>query len=255
MSRRYWEVDAIRGLALISMIIYHVAACMVMYHLVVEDEAFLSVYNTFWLTSGVFILVSGTALVLRHARRKGSESVYYLSIAKKAVFLFAIAMGITTVTWAADIFVLAGDSTFIKIGFLHMLSISMLLSIPFLRLEKWNIIPGLIVTLIGFLIIPLIQEPGWLYPLGIHGAEFMSTTQDYFPLFPWFGVMLLGIGVGSILYPKGVRRFTLPEPGMVGRFLAKIGNGNVTLIVYLIHVPIIFVIFAVIHLITDYGYF
>jgi uncharacterized membrane protein len=170
------------------------------------------------------------------------------------VFLFAIAMGITLISWIADFLIFDAAGRFIKFGFLHMLSVSMLVSIPFLKLGKWNIISGLAVVLIGIFAVPALHDPAWLYPLGIHSADFMDFTQDYFPLFPWFGAMLLGIGVGSILYPKGVRRFSLPEPGVFGRFFAAIGNGNVTLAVYLIHVPVIFGILWVIHLITGIGY-
>ncbi len=254
MGKRYWEVDAIRGFALFSMIAYHVAACMVIFHMLIEDEAFFSIYNSIWLTSGAFVFISGTALVLRYARKNGDLREYHQSIIKKALFLFAIAMGITLISWMADVLIFDGTGRFIKFGFLHMLSISMLLAIPFLKWGKWNILPGLAVVLIGIVAIPVLHDPGWLYPLGIHSADFMDFTQDYFPLFPWFGVMLLGIGVGSILYPKGIRRFSLPEPGTIGRFFAAIGNGNVTLAVYLIHVPVIFGILWIIHLITGAGY-
>lgn len=254
MGKRYWEVDAIRGFALFSMIAYHLAACMVIFHLLVEDEAFFFVYDTIWITSGSFIFISGTALVLRYSRKNGDLWEYRTSIIKKAVFLFAVAMGITLVSWAADSPLFQGNGTFIKFGFLHMLSISMLLSLPFLRLGKWNLIPGLAVILIGLIVIPGLHDPAWLYPLGIHNADFIDYTQDYFPLFPWFGAMLFGIGVGSILYPKGIRSFAMPEPGVIGMFFTAIGNGNVTLAVYLIHVPVIFGILWVVHLVTGAGY-
>lgn len=45
MGERYWEVDAVRGIALVGMIVYHFLACMVMYHMIVEDEQFLSYYG------------------------------------------------------------------------------------------------------------------------------------------------------------------------------------------------------------------
>ena len=254
MGKRYWEVDAIRGFALFSMIAYHVAACMVIFHMLIEDEAFFSIYNSIWLTSGAFVFISGTALVLRYARKNGDLRAYHISIMKKALFLFAIAMGITCISWMADFLLFEVTGRFIKFGFMHMLSISMFLSIPFLKLGRWNIIPGLAVILTGIFAVPLLQDPAWLYPLGIHSADFMDFTQDYFPLFPWFGVMLLGIGIGSILYPNGIRRWALPEPGVFGRAFAAIGNGNVTLAVYLVHVPVIFGILWIIHLMTGSGY-
>ena len=35
----------------------------------------------------------------------------------------------------------------------------------------------------------------WLLPLGIHPATFFSV--DYEPIFPWFGVVLIGMGLGE----------------------------------------------------------
>ncbi|HJJ96052.1 MAG TPA: heparan-alpha-glucosaminide N-acetyltransferase domain-containing protein, partial [Methanocorpusculum sp.] len=106
--------------------------------------------------------------------------------------------------WGAAALLLHND-VYVKFGFLHMLSVSMLLCLPFLRFGKWNILPGIIVVLLGIFVIPEITAPEWLYPLGIHGADFLDTTQDYFPLFPWFGVLLIGIALGDIFYPNGIR--------------------------------------------------
>ena len=254
MGERYWEVDAIRGLALVGMIVYHWFACMVMFHMIVEDEQFLSVYGTVHIASASFILIAGTALVLRYERMKGKTTQeYYFSIVKRALQLFAIAMVITVASFIGAKLFMQSDA-FIKFGFLHMLSISMLLSIPFLRFGKWNILPGLIVILLGLFVIPQFTDPGWLYPMGIHGADFMDFTQDYFPIFPWFGVMLFGIGVGAVAYPEGKRRFSIRNPGALGKFFARIGHGNVTLMVYLIHIPIIFVLLWLISLVTGIGY-
>lgn len=256
MGERYWEVDAIRGLALFGMIIYHWFASMVMFHMIVEDDTFFRYYNTIHIATSVFILVAGIALILRHERvmSKGKTTKdYYLSIVRRAMQLFIIAMVITVSSFiGARLFM--GSEAFIKFGFLHMLSISMLLAIPFLRFGRWNFIPGFLIVALGVFVIPKITAPEWLFPLGIHGADFMELTQDYFPLLPWFGVLLIGIALGTILYPEGKRRFKIPDAGPVGKFFAKIGHGNVTLIVYLVHIPIIFIILWVISLITGIGY-
>lgn len=159
----------------------------------------------------MFVLIAGVALILRHGREKGRTTEgYYKSIVKKALFLLAIALALTFFSWfGAHVFL--GSDAFVKFGFLHMLSISMLLCLPFLQFGKWNILPGVLIVLAGLLVIPQFTEPGWLYPIGIHGADFLSSTQDYFPLFPWFGVLLIGVALGAVLYPNGVRGFHLRE--------------------------------------------
>ena len=164
-------MDTLWGLALVGMIVYHFLACMVMYHMIVEDETFLSYYGTVHVASASFILIAGVALILRHARRKGRTTrEYYRSIAVKALFLFGIGMLITFVSWIGATLFLHSDA-FIRFGFMHMLGISMLLCIPFLRFGKWNFLPGILIVLLGIFVIPQFTEQGWLYPLEMGRAH------------------------------------------------------------------------------------
>ncbi len=63
--------------------------------------------------------------------------------------------------------------------------------------------------------------------------------MDYFPLIPWFSGVLLGMFLGNWFYSADGRRFLLPDwsnlPG-VG-FLQLLGRH--TLLIYLIHQPIL----------------
>jgi uncharacterized membrane protein len=66
---------------------------------------------------------------------------------------------------------------------------------------------------------------------------------DYEPIFPWFGIVLTGMGLGEYLYPEGVRRFTLSQiPEIVVRPLAFMGRHS--LIIYLVHQPLIILVIA-----------
>lgn len=219
-----------------------------------ETPEFLSFYQ-FYLTSTItFVTLAGVSLILRHARQKGKTSKsYYKSIIIKSAVLFVIALFITLFTWLFSVFALGGG-TYIQFGFLHMLSISMFLSIFFLRFGKWNLLIGAVFVIIGVLLMPIIHSPWWLFPIGIHNAEFIVGAMEYFPLLPWFGVLLIGVGLGTLFYPKGVRRFEIRDCGKIGNFLAKIGNGKVTLGVYLAHAPVIMLILWIISLVTGFGY-
>ena len=253
-SERYWEIDAIRGFAILGMLFYHLLACFVLFHLIVEDARFFSYYNTYILGSGIFVLLAGIAMILRHERMRGKTTKeYYRALVIKALFLLAIGFCITIGSWiGASVFL--DSEAFIKFGFLHMLGVSMLLAIPLLRYGKWNIIIGIIIIAIGAFIFPYINDPSWLYPLGIHAEDFLMYTQDYFPLFPWFGVLLLGVGLGTVFYPHGIRGFSMREPGKIGVVLSKLGNGAVTLFIYLVHVPVFFVILWIFSALTGIGY-
>ncbi|HJK37191.1 MAG TPA: DUF1624 domain-containing protein, partial [Methanocorpusculum sp.] len=62
------------------------------------------------------------------------------------------------------------------------------------------------------------------------------------------------IALGDIFYPNGIRSFRFPNAGKVGKFFSRIGNGKVTLAVYLAHIPVIFVVLWIVSQITGIGY-
>jgi uncharacterized membrane protein len=61
---------------------------------------------------------------------------------------------------------------------------------------------------------------------------------DYRPLLPWFGVVLVGLFFGNVLYADGRRPSSLPnEAPPVARPLLPLGRNS--LFIYLIHQPIV----------------
>ena len=109
-----------------------------------------------------------------------------------------LALGITIVTY---IFIGKG---FIVFGVLHLIGLSLLLAYPFLRLERANFLIGLLFILLGVYFQTISVGFPWLLWLGLVPQDFYSV--DYFPVFPWFGVILMGMGLGDWLYPSYRRR-------------------------------------------------
>jgi uncharacterized membrane protein len=148
--------------------------------------------------------------------------------------IFLLGLLVTFCTW---LFLKEG---FIVFGILHLIGISIIISPLFFRFKKWNIVLGFLCIVIGFFFATR-TGPIWLLPLGIHPATFFSV--DYEPIFPWFGIVLIGMGLGEFLYPEGVRSFTLPQiPEIVVRPLAFLGRHS--LIIYLVHQPLIILMIA-----------
>ena len=144
-------------------------------------------------------------------------------------FLLLIAMGITAVTYA-----IIGDG-YIIFGILHLIGTSILLAPLFFRFGKGNIYLGCSLFIFSMLLAG-IAGPIWLAWLGFHPATFYSI--DYEPLIPWFGLVLIGLGAGAILYPGGTPRWSeTVRTGPLTGFLA--GAGRYSLLIYLIHQPII----------------
>jgi uncharacterized membrane protein len=80
----------------------------------------------------------------------------------------------------------------------------------------------------------------WLFWLGFEPANHVYV--DYFPLLPWFGVVLLGIFAGYTLYGRSGRRFGLPDLSAWQPVEILQGLGAHSLKIYLIHQPVLFAI-------------
>jgi len=226
MKSRIWELDALRGICILGVIIVHfVYDLTVLYALVnwQPPEIFLFVQQ--W--GGVlFLLISGICVTL------GSRSV------RRGIIVFACGMLVTAVTAGMYFLNMANKSIIIYFGVLHCLGICMLLWPVFRKLPWWALaILGTALTVIGLW---LSTQPGvdfvWAMPLGLPWEGFISS--DYFPLMPNLGFFLLGSALGRTLYRK--KESLLPkvnDRNPVLRFLC--GCGRQSLWIYLLHQPIL----------------
>lgn len=230
---RFWEVDLLRGVAIVLMVIYHL----------VFDLNYFAVYDIevssgFWLavarlTASLFLLLVGLSLTLSHSRAQllGQEDRFRLRLLTRSAWILGLALGITLVTY---FFIGRG---FIVFGVLHLIGLSLLLAYPFLRMHKANIIFGLLFILLGIYLQNISVGFPWLLWLGLAPPDFYSV--DYFPVFPWFGVILVGMGLGGLLYPGYLRRIPVHDLSILlfVRALAFLGRNS--LAIYLVHQPVI----------------
>ncbi len=238
LKQRYWEIDFLRGIALLMMVIFHVV-----FDLWYFDIFPVSTSDGFWryfgyATTSLFLLIVGVSFTISYARVARSLSRW--QICRKFIFrgagIFILGVLITLGTW-----LYLGDG-YVVFGILQLIGISIILATLFYRFGTFNIVWGVFFIATG-LILGGFAGPIWMLPLGIHPASFWSV--DYTPLFPWFGPVLIGIGIGSYLYPAGYRRFQLPaRPGYGSLFL--IIPGTYSLFVYFVHQPVILLILSVI---------
>jgi len=233
---RFWEGDLLRGVAIILMVLYHL----------VFDLDYFAVYDidvssSFWLAvaraaASLFLLLVGLSLTLSHSRALllGQEDGFFFHLLKRSVWILGLALGVTVVTY---LFIGKG---FIVFGVLHLIGLSLLLAYPFLRLHRANFIFGLIFILLGIYLQNISASFPWLLWLGLAPADFYSV--DYFPVFPWFGVILVGMELGGLLYPGYRRRISVPDlsSSPFVRGLALLGRNS--LAVYLVHQPVMIAI-------------
>jgi uncharacterized membrane protein len=187
-------------------------------------------------TASLFLIVVGISLVVSHERSAAYLSGFALiqKFLYRGAGIFSLGLLVTLVTW------LYLNEGFIIFGILHLIGVSVMLSPFFFWFKKYNVLLGLLCIAAGFFI-GSIQGPVWLLPLGIVPASFASV--DYTPLIPWFGAVLVGMGVGEFLYSGGVRRFGMPHlPHLPVQMLAFLGRHS--LVIYLAHQPVIILLLA-----------
>ncbi len=228
---RFWEVDFLRGMAIVLMVLFHLA-----YDLNYFGIQQIEVTSGFWFylarfTASLFLLLVGVSLSLSHSRSRllGQEDLFRLRLMKRSLWIFGLAMSITLVTY---FFIREG---FIVFGVLHLIGVSLLLAYPFLRIHVANFIFGLLFIFVGLSLQNLRVDFPWLLWLGLAPMDFRSV--DYFPLFPWFGVILVGVAFGDLFY-RGYRRRS-PLPDLTGSSLVRGLEflGRNSLAIYLAHQP------------------
>jgi uncharacterized membrane protein len=234
---RFWEIDFLRGIAIIMMVVYHAA-----FDLAYFGKLPINLESIFWkyfqiTTASLFILLVGVSLALSFFRAEMQHNNTFHRYFKRGILIFLLGMIITVVT---RIFVGEG---FIIFGILHLIGISIILSYLFLRLTKLNLFIGIIFISIGVILQNYTFNFKSLLWLGFIPENFF--TLDYFPLLPWFGVVLIGIFLGKTFYNNYKR--TLPiKDNMKNKFvLSTCFLGKYSLLIYFLHQPIIlFILFC-----------
>ncbi len=225
LQRRFWEIDTIRTIAIAMMITFHT-----LYLLNYFDIQQITVHYGFWqwfarVTAGTFIFVAGMSLTISHSRAKEISGFM-----RRGLKIFAWGMGITLIT------LLISRTEYVRFGILHFFGLTFILAPFFLRFRLVNLILGIALLLTGIYIWGTSFDFPWLLWLGARPHYF--RTMDYFPLLPWFGLFLIGMFTGNILYPQGRRRFIIPDLG--GPTMSALTfPGRHPLVIYLLQWPAI----------------
>ncbi len=229
MSKRIWELDALRGLALLGMMGIHFVYDLVDLFGVwnwQQPAWYLFFKNNY---GAVFFLISGISVTL------GSHPV------KRGAQVFLCGFLCTGVTLGMYLLGFAGKGIIIYMGVLQCLGLCMMLWPLFRRCPDWTLgALGLAMMIAGWYLRTQ-AFPFWLLtPLGF--APYGFTSSDYFPLLPNFGYFLLGAVVGKRAYAGRKSLFPRETPPL-GLFRWM---GRHSLMIYLLHQPVLAAIVAAI---------
>ena len=211
--KRIGEVDALRGIAIILMIIYHF-----FFDLDYLGIADINLNDIGWILfqrviGSMFLLLAGISIVL--SERKHHD---YMRHARRAAILGAVALLITAATWIYP------HEGFIKFGIIHMIALSTLIAPLFLRFGWMNVVLGIIIIAAGLQV--HYTDIDYLFWLGPITKGYFAL--DHYPLVPWFGLVLIGTYLGQKIEFKNRKEGWLEI------------MGRNSLMIYLIHQPVIY---------------
>jgi uncharacterized membrane protein len=231
---RFWEVDAARGIAIIMMIVYHCTYDLDTlggYH-IQSTTGYLALFAD--VTAGLFLLLVGISLAISRTRTSLTGWRLFGKYLARGLRILAYGMVLTIIFLALGMGVVA-------FGILHLIGFSIILAYPFLSLRLTNLVLGTVIFVAGQYVLAqdLYSQSFWLLPFGVVPEGVMMP--DYRPLLPWFGVVLIGLFFGNVVYGG---RPAVPEDKapVLARPLLPLGRNS--LFIYLIHQPIIIALLA-----------
>lgn len=225
---RIAAIDIARGVAIVAMIIYHFSWDLAFLGFVNFDPTQSLPWVIFQkLIVGTFIFLTGVSLVLGHG-----ETIRWRPFWRRFAIILGAALLISAGTYAFN------PGTFVYFGVLHAIALFSLMGLAFLTAPLALVI-GLAVILIGlqlFIQSPLFGEKLWSW-IGLWDAP--PPSEDLVPIFPWFGVALLGIAATRWAISSGVtdRLAQFKGTSAPSRALAKLGRWS--LVIYVLHQPIL----------------
>ena len=232
--------DVARGVALVAMAIYHFTWDLEFFRYVPAGMTAESGWKIFArCIAGSFLFLVGISLVLAHGER-----IKWQAFFGRLAMIVLASLAITVVTY------MMMPERYVFFGILHCIALSSVLGLVFLKL------PAVLTALAGFLIIflsPYLHTTLLDHPLfnWIGLSTYTVQSNDYVPLFPWFGTVLIGIAVGRVLKrTDGLAKLgaLYPASDPVGRGLSFIGRHSLAF--YLIHQPVLYSIVFVFSLVS-----
>jgi uncharacterized membrane protein len=241
---RRWEVDCLRGVAISLMLISNFLFDLVYFAGQTQlQSGLLDWFARF--VAGTFIAVAGVSLTLSQPRPDSrvaspvmpeSDLVQhpgqgFARVLRRGFTLLGLGAVVSGATW------LVAGNQMVIFGVLHLIGAGRILAYPFLGHPRLSFMVGLLVMAAATVTSRLRLAHSWFLWLGLQPHDFISV--DYTPLIPWFGVMLIGVTLGTLLYPGGQPRWQVPDFSRAWPIRPLSWCGRRSLLIYFVHQPIL----------------
>lgn len=229
MNKRYFELDLLRGAAVVMMILFHFGFDLALF----GYTSFRTTVDMEWIlfrgiVLSMFLLGVGMSSYLAY-----SKKIDWKKVAVRSIKLAAVSLLISIGSY------LVFPQEWIYFGVIHFILVATLVSLAFLKTPSLSLILGL--GIIGSYLLGYFH----LDPLLSYSMEHLSLphyTVDVVSFTPWFGVVLIGI---FLMHHKlfGLR----VKESKTALRIAFLGKHS--LLIYLVHQPILFAVFNILKLI------
>lgn len=225
---RLFAVDAARGLAVVAMIAYHFIWDLWFFGLIAADL----LGDPAWLAArtaivSAFLFIAGVCAM--HASPDAT-----LATLRRCVRLAAAAGAVSLATWAVF------PESWVFFGVLHHLAVAGLLAAALRRVAGPPMLALLAMAVLGLGLtqsVAALDAPALRW-VGMGATE--PDSNDYVPLFPWFGVVLAGMAAGPWALRAAARLSAPPAAWTRAPAAALATLGRYSLIIYLAHQPVLY---------------
>lgn len=220
-------IDVARGVALIAMAVYHFAWDLEFFGYAAPGMTAVGGWKMFArCIASTFLFLVGVSLFLAHAR-----GVRWPGFSRRLAMVAGAALLISVATWFAT------PNAFIFFGILHQIALASLLGLLFLRVPTIATlaVAAFVIAAPHYLRSEFFDHPA-LWWVGL--SPINPRSNDYVPLFPWFGAVLIGIAAAKLAERTGSStRLAGIDPGNWSKPLRFAGRHSLAF--YLIHQPVL----------------
>lgn len=222
-------VDCARGIALIGMAVYHLGWDLADFRLVWPMLPFSPPMRLLsHAVASTFLALVGVALALAHRDRLNLPAFWRR---------LAVIAGAAALVTVGSLVFAPGEAVWF--GILHCIAAASLIALPLVEAPaSVSLFAGAAAIVLPLFIQSKLFDPPPLLWIGL--GEALPNTVDWYPLLPWAGVVLIGLGLARL--PGVLARLTSPR-----RWRARSGParavsfaGRHSLVLYLVHQLILF---------------
>jgi len=229
LRQHYQIIDIARACAILLMFVYHFCFDL-------SDAGFVSIdfnNSAFWLNFRVLIVTSFLLLVGVSLAIASSKKLNRKRFLMRLLLLAAYSALVSVSSYAMF------PNSWIFFGILHFILLASVLGLLFARLYWTNLLLGIALLGAGIFLKFSFFDQAYFQWVGLMTNK--PITEDYVPLLPWFGVVLLGMFLGKLLFVKKALSIstTLMEWSSNKRLPRLLAfGGRHAIHIYILHQPV-----------------